>query len=119
MGLLAAVFAGLLGAGLGVGMSWWYNQSAEPAKPGRELPAKGLVILTSKPYSTFEIVSDDRHFVTGKTGKDGDVALDTVSPDKYHVRVISRDGNDRWEGNIVVKPGEPYIIGGQTELFTQ
>jgi hypothetical protein len=117
-GLVASIVAGVLGAGLGLGMSWWYTQSTEQPKGGRTLPHKGLVILTSSPYSRFEIVNDNRRYLAGKTGKEGDVILENVSPDSYHVRVMSSDGN-RWESNIVVKPGEPYIIGGQQELFTQ
>ncbi len=40
------------------------------------MPHKGLVILTSSPYSNFEIVNDDRRYLSGKTGKEGDIILE-------------------------------------------
>jgi hypothetical protein len=117
-GVVACIVAGGLGAGLGLGVSWYYHSKSEPPKLARDLPAKGLVILTGAPYSSFQVVSDGRRFLTGKTGKDGDIVLDDLEPNKYHVLVQSPEGNS-WQGDVAVKSGEPYVIGGETELFTR
>jgi hypothetical protein len=117
-GLVACILAGGIGAGLGFGTSWWYHQKDAPPETARELPSKGLVILTAEPYSYFQVISEGRRYVTGKTGKDGDIALEQLEPNQYKVFVRSPEGK-RWQGQVTVKAGEACVIGDKPELFAR
>lgn len=120
-GTIATICASLLGIGLGLGLSWYYNNQAGPARPTVILPPHGLVILTARPHSFFQVVStNNRRFLSGKTGADGDVSMEDLDPGDYHITVKSPEG-EVWEKDIKVEASDPLVIGAppDSELFSK
>lgn len=120
-GAVAMVFAALFGTTLGLGLSWYYNNQPGPAHIPVQLPQHGLVLLTAQPNSFFEVTSANRRrFLSGKTGMNGDVAMEDLDPGEYHVAVKSPDG-ELWEKDVRVGDSDPLVIGAppERELFSK
>lgn len=116
--IVPVILAGALGGVLGVGLATWSSQSAEK-QPALALPEQGLTILTAQPDSYFKIASkSNKRFIAGKTGADGDVSIEELRPDNYHVSITAPDGK-RHEEDIEVTRDNPVVIGGSpgSELF--
>lgn len=118
MSVIMCLAAGLLGAGLGGGMAYWYNHDDAPPKITRALPSHGLVILTAEPFANFKLVSSGRRFLAGKTGAEGDITIEDIRPGEYDVEVKAADGRVETR-KVAVKSGVPTVIGEDTELFAQ
>jgi hypothetical protein len=120
-GLLAAIVAGVLGSALGVGIAFLSAQNTPPAA-SVELPAQGLAILTAQPHSFFQISSkSNKRFLAGKTGPDGDIAIEDLRPDAYDVTITSPSGQN-YEESVDLQDGDnAVIIGGppKGELFSK
>lgn len=118
LGILGCVVAGLIGASLGGGLAYMKSQKVMP-QASVKLPESGLTILTTAPNAVFEVESEDhKRFLVGKTGPDGDVNIEELRPDQYHVTVTS-PGGEVWEKDVAVNSSTPVTLGAapDEELF--
>lgn len=112
LGFVAMGVAGLLGGAVGLLVAW-FNAQNSPATTAVAVPPNNeLTILTAAPNAAIEMVSKDkRRFLAGKTGPNGDLSLEKLRADEYHVSVVGPDGK-KWEKDIDVKDDDPTIVGG-------
>jgi hypothetical protein len=118
-GLVATIVAGMLGAVLGLGMAFFSASREVPTGPAIDLPRHGMVILTGQPHTFFQISRDGRRFTTGKTGINGDAALE-LAEGTYHVKLVAPD-NRVWEKDVTLKEDAPLVLGGgpEGEIFKE
>ncbi len=120
IGIAAVVVAGILGAALGLAMSWMGGKDAPP-QAAVHLPAEGLTILTTKPHSAVQIDSQDKpSFIAARTGVDGDLSLPNVNPGQYQVTITAPDG-EKVQQAVTVPDSGAIIIGGPpgAEIFAK
>jgi hypothetical protein len=104
---LAVIVCAIVGTGLGAAGGWIYDRRA----PSLPLPAKGLVVLTAKPYAEIFLAGgDNKHFVVGHTGQDGNFEYQP-DDDTYPLKGCKLDFDNKAQPKSVnLDPGHVMVV---------